>query len=117
MGWEIHPDGLRSAGADRRDYAPPAIAITENGAAFEDVVGQRIEDGDRLAYLASTSPPAEAIDEAFRSGTSPGRSSTTSSGPWLRDPVRHRARRLRDPAPHDQGQRPWYRALIAAAPR
>jgi beta-glucosidase len=54
MGWEVHPDGLykllvRAA----NDYAPPAIYVTENGAAFGDV---RVHDGavhdpERTAYL------------------------------------------------------------------
>jgi beta-glucosidase len=55
-GWEIHPDGLRATLARiARDYAPPAIAITENGATFEDAVGPDggVEDGQRRQYLAS----------------------------------------------------------------
>ena len=55
-GWEIHADGLRAALARvARDYRPPAIAITENGAAFEDVVGDDglVEDAERLRYFAS----------------------------------------------------------------
>jgi beta-glucosidase len=48
-----------------RDYAPPAIAITENGATFEDVVTpEGIEDLERLAYLAShLEAAANALDE------------------------------------------------------
>jgi beta-glucosidase len=65
-GWEIHPDGLRATLVRiARDYAPPAIAITENGAAFEDVVTpEGIEDGERLAYFAShLGAAADAIGE------------------------------------------------------
>jgi beta-glucosidase len=65
-GWEIHPDGLRATLVRiTRDYAPPAIAITENGAAFEDVVTpEGIVDLERLAYLAShLEAAADAIGE------------------------------------------------------
>jgi beta-glucosidase len=54
MGWEVHPDGLyRLLVRIARDYAPPAIYVTENGAAFGDV---RVHDGavhdpERIAYL------------------------------------------------------------------
>ena len=53
-GWEIHSDGLRATLARlARDYAPPAIAITENGATFIDAVGDdgAVEDPERLRYL------------------------------------------------------------------
>ena len=56
MGWEVYPDGLRRvlvrvAG----EYRPPAIYITENGAAFRDQPDRngRVEDADRTAYLRS----------------------------------------------------------------
>jgi beta-glucosidase len=54
MGWEVHPDGLyRLLVRIARDYAPAAIYVTENGAAFGDV---RVHDGavhdpERVAYL------------------------------------------------------------------
>jgi beta-glucosidase len=66
-GWEIHPDGLR--GVLRRvadEYAPPAIVISENGAAFPDVVGPdgRVEDADRRSYVERhLAAAADAIDE------------------------------------------------------
>jgi len=53
MGWEVHPDGLRHL-LERihREYAPPSIAITENGAAFVDEVAEgEIHDSDRIDYL------------------------------------------------------------------
>ncbi len=56
IGWEIHPDGLRATLARiARDYGPAAIAITENGAAFDDVVQPdgSVEDGLRRQYIAS----------------------------------------------------------------
>ncbi len=55
-GWEIHPDGLRSTLVRiQREYAPRAIAVTENGATFSDEVAAdgRVVDADRLRYLAS----------------------------------------------------------------
>jgi beta-glucosidase len=54
MGWEVHPDGLHKLLVRvANDYAPPAIYVTENGAAFGDV---RVHDGavhdpERTAYL------------------------------------------------------------------
>jgi beta-glucosidase len=54
MGWEVYPEGLRRLLVRvATDYAPPAIYITENGAAFGDV---RVHDGsvhdpERTSYL------------------------------------------------------------------
>jgi beta-glucosidase len=67
MGWEIHPDGLRLL-LERlhTEYAPPAIAITENGAAFPDVADAdgAVQDAVRVAYmrdhLAATAQAIEA---------------------------------------------------------
>ena len=43
MGWEVYPDGLyQLLMRVTEDYAPPAIYVTENGAAFGDV---RVHDG------------------------------------------------------------------------
>ncbi|HET7685828.1 MAG TPA: GH1 family beta-glucosidase [Candidatus Limnocylindria bacterium] len=56
MDWEIHPDGLRQV-IERvhRTYAPASIVVTENGAAFDDVVGDdgSVDDPERTAYLAA----------------------------------------------------------------
>lgn len=54
MGWEVYPQGL--AEILRRlkaEYNPASIYITENGAAYPDVVSAdgRIHDADRIAYL------------------------------------------------------------------
>ncbi len=54
MGWEIYPDGLGALlRRVARDYQPPAIYITENGAAFPDTPGPdgQVDDQARLAYL------------------------------------------------------------------
>jgi beta-glucosidase len=54
MDWEIHPDGLREV-LERvtRDYTPRAVYITENGAAFPDVVDHEgnVADLERRQYL------------------------------------------------------------------
>jgi beta-glucosidase len=50
MGWEVHPAGLTEI-LERvdRDYAPRALYVTENGAAFEDDPDG--DDPERVAYL------------------------------------------------------------------
>jgi beta-glucosidase len=56
MGWEVYPEGLYNLLTTfHRNYAPKAIYITENGAAFADEVtadGQ-VHDVRRIAYLQS----------------------------------------------------------------
>jgi len=54
MGWEVVPDGLRDLLVRLRDdYMPPAIYVTENGAAFPDVRSHdgSVHDPERQAYL------------------------------------------------------------------
>jgi beta-glucosidase len=54
MGWEVVPDGLRDLLVRlHADYTPPAIYVTENGAAFPDVRGHdgSVHDPERQAYL------------------------------------------------------------------
>lgn len=53
MGWEVYPDGLRELLARVGvDYSPSAIYVTENGAAYDDVlVGGRVDDAARIAFL------------------------------------------------------------------
>ncbi len=67
MGWEVDPDGLRRIlGRVTHDYDPKALAITENGAAFADVVSPdgSVVDADRLAYFQGhVAAAAAAIDE------------------------------------------------------
>ena len=66
-GWEIHPDGLRATLVRiKRDYDPFAIAITENGATFEDAVADdgSVADSERLHYIeAHLEAAAAAIAE------------------------------------------------------
>ena len=53
MGWEVYPDALREVLLRlHRDYALPALYVTENGAAFaERVEGGEVRDVDRIAFL------------------------------------------------------------------
>jgi len=68
MGWEVNPDGLRALLVRlTRDYPTlPPLYITENGAAYEDVVSEdgRVHDSERAAYiLAHIDAVSRAIDE------------------------------------------------------
>ncbi len=53
MGWGISPNGLRDVLLRiRRDYGDIPMYVTENGAAFHDVVeGDIVHDAPRIAYL------------------------------------------------------------------
>ncbi len=56
MGWEVYPDGLHALLIRlAEEYTPPAIYVTENGAAFGDVRvhNGRVHDPERTAYLQS----------------------------------------------------------------
>ncbi len=53
MGWEVYPDGLYEILMRiSQEYAPPAIYITENGAAYDDPTPSNgvVADPKRLAY-------------------------------------------------------------------
>jgi beta-glucosidase len=67
MGWEIYPEGLTELLLRlHRDYAVPPLVVTENGAAFDDVmVDGGVADLDRAAYLAAH---IDAAGEACRQG-------------------------------------------------
>ena len=54
MGWEIDPAGLTETLLRvHREYPPLPLYVTENGAAFEDVVGPdgEVDDTDRICFL------------------------------------------------------------------
>jgi beta-glucosidase len=53
MGWEVYPEGLYQVLTRvHADYAPRRMLVTENGAAYDDVVVDgAIDDADREAYL------------------------------------------------------------------
>lgn len=63
MGWEIYPDGLEQMLTRvHEDYHPPAIYVTENGAAFpepESVSGDVLEDPRRVSFLKGYFEAAE----------------------------------------------------------
>jgi beta-glucosidase/6-phospho-beta-glucosidase/beta-galactosidase len=66
MGWEIHPDGLRQVLTRvSRDYSPNAVYVTENGAAFPDVVDHegRVLDGVDDAVVAHPRSKAGAASQ------------------------------------------------------
>jgi beta-glucosidase len=53
MGWEVYPEGLTELLCRlHRDYAVPKLLVTENGAAFKDVLRDgQVDDVDRERYL------------------------------------------------------------------
>jgi beta-glucosidase len=67
MDWEVSPDGFRELLLRiQRTYAPASMLITENGAAFDDAVGEdgAVDDPLRTAYLAEhIAAVADARDE------------------------------------------------------
>lgn len=68
MGWHVAPDGLRDTLIDlNRTYAPREIVVTENGAAYPDVVDPdgAVHDTARTDYLARH---VAAAAEALRAG-------------------------------------------------
>ncbi|GII33737.1 GH1 family beta-glucosidase [Planotetraspora mira] len=66
MGWPISPDGLSSLLVRlSHDYPEVGLIVTENGAAFDDVVvGDQVHDADRVAYLDGHMRAAHAAIEA-----------------------------------------------------
>jgi beta-glucosidase len=70
MGWEVAPDGLRDLLLRiRDDYGDVPIAITENGASYEDppAANGRVEDPERTAYIRShLAALREAMDEGVQ---------------------------------------------------
>lgn len=67
MAWEIYPQGLRDLLIHlHRDYAVPALYVTENGAAFKDEWdgGDLVHDPRRVDYLRShITGVAEALEQ------------------------------------------------------
>ncbi|MBB6343510.1 beta-glucosidase [Nonomuraea muscovyensis] len=66
MGWEIDQDGLLEVlNRVARDYPAVPLVISENGAAFDDVLEQgRVHDTDRRAYLDAHLSACRAAIEA-----------------------------------------------------
>ena len=68
MDWEVYPDGLYQVLVRvAKDYAPPAIYVTENGAAFGDVRVHNgaVHDPERTAYLETY---IDAVGRAIADG-------------------------------------------------
>ncbi len=65
-GWAIVPTGLSQLLVRlARDYPEVGLLVTENGAAFDDVVsGERVHDADRTAFLEGHLRAAHAAIEA-----------------------------------------------------
>jgi len=53
MGWEVHASSLRDLLVRvTRDWAPREVIVTENGAAYDDVVrDDRVADPERTSFL------------------------------------------------------------------
>ena len=123
----VHRDGLEHrprrastellAATCTREYPGQPLMITENGAAFDDVVDAdgAVHDADRIDYLRRPhrrGRPRRSTRASTCAATSCGRCWTTSSGRYGYDQaVRHRPRRLRDAGAHLEGQR----ALVPAS--
>ena len=68
MGWEIYPQGLADVLEQvHARYHPPAILVTENGAAFheDEAPAGEIHDEQRIAYLRDH---IQALARAYQSG-------------------------------------------------
>ena len=68
MGWEVYPDGLTTLlQRVHHDYAPGAILITENGAAFDDDWdgNGHVNDQERIQYLREH---IQAVGKALAQG-------------------------------------------------
>jgi beta-glucosidase len=68
MGWEVYPDGLRQVLLNlQREYSPPAIVVSENGAAFpdpaQDAAGNVADDRRRRFLERHVAATAQAIAE------------------------------------------------------
>ena len=110
MGWEVYPDGLRRLLVRlQEEYEPPAIYITENGAAFGDVRlhDGRVHDPERTSYLETH---IDAVVERGRGGRAGPRLLRLEPARQLRvgggvlEALRDRLRRLSDARARAQGQ-------------
>ena len=108
MGWEVWPDGLVDLLQRlHTDYAPPEMWITENGAAYDDVLAAdgRVDDPRRLAYLACH---LDAVGRAVEAGHPRQRLLRLVAARQLRmgarilEALRHRLRGLRDARAHTE---------------
>ena len=129
-GWAIEPDGLLEALlAVAGDYDPPPLYVHESGAAFDDEPDAAGEVDDQRRHRLPRGPPRAARDALDAGVDLRGFFvwSLLDNFEWA-EGYTHRfgivARRLRDPAPHAEGQRPvvrrrgsiWRRGLGRGAP-
>jgi beta-glucosidase len=66
LGWPVHPEGITRLLCWIRDrYGNPPIILTENGAAYEDIVAEdgTVDDPERIAYLRDHFVAAHAAIE------------------------------------------------------
>ena len=122
-GWEVWPDGLRSVLVRvHRDYRPPAIAITENGATFpepEHVAGE-LDDVERRSYLvrhlgAAAAAIAEGVPLVGYFAWSLLDNFEWALGYGTRFGIVHVDFATQGRTVKGSGH--WYRSLVASAPR
>ena len=120
MGWNIAPEGLEELLVSLREQFPEQpLMVTENGAAFEDVVADDGSVPDAGAPRLPA-PPLHRRAPGHAARRRPARllrvvaAGQLRVGLRLRQAVRHRARRLRLARAHREGQRPVVR--LARAP-
>ncbi|GAA3413509.1 hypothetical protein GCM10018952_30450 [Streptosporangium vulgare] len=110
MGWAIVPTGLSQLLTRlSRDYPEVGLLVTENGAAFDDVVAGRPRARRRQDRLLRGPPEGRARRDRGRGRPArlPGlvAAGQLRVGRGLSQALRDRARRLRDAATAAQGQR------------
>ena len=118
MGWEIEPDGLaRAAGARVARLRRAARSyVTENGAAFDDVVDGRRRVDDPDAHRATSTRTSRGRRRAIAEGVDAARllrlvaARQLRVGVRLRQALRHRPRRLRHADAHGEGERSLVRS-------
>jgi beta-glucosidase len=120
MGWEVVPDGLHDLLVRvHNDYAPKAIYVTENGAAFPDVRGHdgTVEDPERQGYFegyieAAARAAAEGVPLRGYFAWSLLDNFEWAWGYWKRFGLVYIDYRTMERVP--KGSFYWYRDLIAA---
>jgi beta-glucosidase len=122
MDWEVHPDGLEQLLTRlAEDYRVPRVFVTESGSAWPDeVVDGMVADLERADYLESHIAAGGPLGRAR--GTAGRILRLVPVGQLrvvvrVREAVRAGARRLRDPGPDDEGQRPALRQADRGAAR
>ncbi len=111
MGWEVHPASFYDLLVRlHKDYAFPAIYITENGAAYPDQVGPdgTVDDAARLSYIRRHLEAVQEVDGCRESGQGVFRLVPLRQlrmVVWLHQTLWDCLRRLSDPEAHSEGER------------